>query len=116
VIFAEAVTIPPEVLLLALLVFVLFVLAGLTVLIGGFVAIRRATAGRAGPWAFIVAAVAVVVDVSVVVAVIASGNPVHGWWLLGPAAHVLAAGWGRRQAGPAPSSDGGGAGPSSWLG
>lgn len=105
-IFAEAVTIPPEVLLLALLAFVLFVLAGLTVLVGGFVAIRRIAAGRAGPWAFIVAVIACVVDVWVVIAVIASGNPVHGWWLLGPATHVLAAWWGRRRAGQATSSDG----------
>lgn len=105
-IFAESVTIPPEVLLLALLAFVLFVLAGLTVLVGGFLAIRRVTAGRAGPWAFVVAVVAGVIDVWVVVAVIASGNPVHGWWLLGPATHVLAAWWGRQRAGQATSSDG----------
>lgn len=104
-IFAEAVTIPPEVLLLALLAFVLFVLAGLTVLVGGFVAIRRVAAGRAGPWAFVVAAVAGVVDVWVVVLVVASGNPVHSWWLLGPATHVLAAWWGRRRAGQPTSSD-----------
>lgn len=105
-IFAEAVTIPPEVLLLALLAFVLFGLAGLTVLLGGFVAIGRVAAGRAGTWALIVAVVAGVVDVWVVIAVVASGNPVHGWWLLGPAAHVVAAWWGRRRAHRKTSWDG----------
>lgn len=95
-IFAEAVSIGPEVLLIAAFVLLLAAASLVTYLVGGYVAIHRVAAGSRSPSDVVVAAVAALIGAYLVLAALAGRGSYSGF--VPPAIHAVAAWRGRRHA------------------
>lgn len=95
-IFAEAVSFGPEMLLLFAVALLVYVAAGVGYVVGGFIAIRRVAAGVRSPGTVVLAGVAMLIGAWILVVCLVE----RSWSgaIVFPAIHGLAAWLGRRAA------------------